>query len=76
LVVVRSVVVVVACGMAGVAGVAVSVVVVRVVVVVGRSSLPQPATAPIETVSARPMARPRIELRVVIILKPSVIVYS
>jgi len=69
--VVRWVVVVVACGMTGAV---VSVVVVRVVVVVG--SLPQPASAPIETVRARPTARARIEFTVVVILKPSLIDYS
>jgi hypothetical protein len=69
----RSVVVVVACGMTGAV---VSVVVVRVVVVVGGASLPQPARVPMETISAAPMARARIEFTVLVILKPSVIVYS
>jgi hypothetical protein len=69
----RSVVVVVVCGMTGVV---VSVVVVRVVVVVGGASLPQPARAPMETTRAVPTARARIEFTVLVILKPSVIVYS
>jgi hypothetical protein len=72
-VVVRSVVVVVACGMTGAV---VSVVVVRVVVVTGGASLPQPARAPIETIRAVPMAMARIEFAVLVILKPSAIVYS
>lgn len=70
---VRWVVVVVACGMTGVV---VSVVVVRVVVVTGGGASLQPASAPIETVRARPTARARIEFTVVVILKPSVINYS
>jgi hypothetical protein len=69
----RSVVVVVACGMTGAT---VSVVVVRVVVVVGGASLPQPARAPMETIRAVPTARARIEFTVLVILKPSEIVYS
>jgi hypothetical protein len=72
-VLVRSVVVVVARGMTGVT---VSVVVVRVVVVTGGASLPQPARAPMETISAVPTAIARIEFTVLVILKPSVIVYS
>jgi len=71
--VVRSVVVVVAAG--GMTGAVVSVVVVRVVVVTGGASL-QPASAPIETVRARPTARARIEFTVVVILKPSLSDYS
>jgi hypothetical protein len=68
----RSVVVVVACGMTGAT---VSVVVVRVVVVVGGASLPQPARAPMETIRAVPTATARIEFTVLVILKPSEIVY-
>jgi len=71
--VVRSVVVVCDCGTTGAV---VSVVVVRVVVVTGGASLPQPARAPIETIRAEPMARARIEFTVLVILKPSTIVYS
>jgi hypothetical protein len=73
LVVVRSVVVVVACGMTGTV---VSVVVVRVVVVVAGASLPQPASAAIEAMRAVPTAMARIEFSVLVILKPSAIVYS
>jgi hypothetical protein len=73
LVEVRSVVVVVACGMTGAV---VSVVVVRVVVVTGGASLPQPARAPIETMRAVPTAMARIEFIVLVISKPSAIVYS
>ena len=68
-----SVVVVCDCGTTGAT---VSVVEVRVVVVTGGASLPQPASAPMETVSAKPTARARIEFIVLVILKPSVIVYS
>jgi Do/DeqQ family serine protease len=70
---VRSVVVVVACG---ITGATVSVVVVRVVVVTGGASLPQPARAPMETIRAAPTAIARIEFTVPVILKPSMIVYS
>jgi len=72
-VLVRSVVVVVACG---ITGATVSVVEVRVVVVTGGASLPQPASAPIETIRAVPIAIARIEITVLVILKPSTIVYS
>jgi hypothetical protein len=69
----RSVVVVVDCGTTGAT---VSVVIVLVVVVVGGASLPQPARAPMEIIRAEPTARARIEFTVLVILKPSVIVYS
>jgi hypothetical protein len=69
----RSVVVVVACGMTGAV---VSVVDVRVVVVARGASYSQPARAPMEMVRARPTVRARIEFTVLVILKPSMIVYS